>query len=752
MSTSASTKAAIIALALTATKATPTIELSAIEAMDHDGFLGTKVFYKLDAHNTRVLDGEKAREATAAKVAEVMGCDSAEQHSRLFRPAGKHEPAHARAGLHLWYQADCGGSALASMSAFAASTDPVIQAVAIVEPELKAEMKIESNDELLQSQDHYPPIKLYEAWEMTRGSSDVVVQVLDSGIDMSHEDLQLNIWTNPGEICGDGIDNDNNGYVDDCHGWNHADNNGDTLMGSSSHGTHCGGTISADTDNEIGVAGVAGGTPDAPGAKLMISVGFGNSVGGFAEALVYGADNGAQISSNSWGYTGPGYVDQAILDAIDYYNDKSLNGNVEGLVVFAAGNSNSEQDYYPGYYDGVVAVAALQDDGVRASFSNFGSWIDISAPGVGVLSTVAGGYDYYSGTSMACPHVSGVFALGLSANPALSKSELLNCATTTASSVDGSNPNYVGKLGAGLIDAQAFVSCAANGSPSPAPTYSMAPTTAAPSQAPTYSKAPTAGCGVCDQKLDLTIVTDNWASETTWTLKHVPTAPGCVISEAAGGPYENANTEYKHVLSTEICAGQKYTFEIFDTYGDGICCDWGEGSYTLKLNGAEIATGGAYGSGETFEFTAPDAPPPGDDEPALTWQPTPQPTRSPTVNPGQPAPAPTAPRDFARPGDVRLYSHKKMKSAMLASWVPGEDETSVKYAVQFKLRDTDAWIDDTPEGGADIDTDHDGRVYYVLAHPEIKCNAKYTVRVAQIGLAGGAPDFSEPSKNKKKKC
>jgi len=766
----------MIALALTATTATPTMELSQIEALEKDGLVGTKVFYKLEAHDARVTGGAKVREATAAKVAELLGCGSGGgEHSRLFRPAGKHETAHARAGLHLWYQAECGGSPLASMSAFAASSDPIVGAVAIVEPELKAELKVESNDEMLQSQSHYPAIKLYEAWDIERGSESVVVQVIDTGIDLSHEDLQLNIWTNPGEVCGDGIDNDDNGYVDDCHGYNHADNTGNNLMGDGSHGTHCGGTISADTDNEIGVAGVAGGTPDAPGVKLMISVVFGTtSVSGFAEALVYGADNGAAISSNSWGYTGPGFVDQAILDAIDYYNDKAANENVEGLVVFAAGNSNSEADYYPGYYDGVVAVAALQDDGVRASFSNYGSWIDISAPGVNVLSTVAGGYDYYSGTSMACPHMSGVYALGLSANPSISKSELLTCAATTASSVDAANPNYVGKLGAGLVDTYAFVSCVKNGAPSAAPTVSSAPTTAAPSRAPTHSQAPTAGCGVCNQKLDLTVVTDSYPAETTWSLKHVPTAPDCVLSEASGGPYEQAGTEYSHVLSTEICAGQTYTFEILDSYGDGICCTWGEGSYTLTLAGEDITTGGGFGSGETFVFTAPElgpvapsAAPVRSPTASPVLAPSAAPVRSPTASPvfgsptaspslrGEPSPAPTpSAHELPPPRDVKVYSHKKMKSAMLASWAAEPDGAAdaSKYRVQFREYEADSWIEDTPEGGAFIETDHDGRVYYVLAHPEIECDLKYEVRVARLDAAGGVSAFSEPSKKKQKKC
>ena len=163
------------------------------------------------------------------------------------------------------------------------------------------------NDPLFSSQSHYSSIALEAAWEITTGSPSAVVQVLDTGLDMAHEDLQNNIWQNPGETdCSNGLDDDGNGFIDDCHGYNHADGTGTDLLGDGSHGSHCAGTIAADSNNGIGVAGVAGGdgTPGS-GASLMISVGFGSTfTGGFAEALVYGADNGAQVSSNSSGRCG----------------------------------------------------------------------------------------------------------------------------------------------------------------------------------------------------------------------------------------------------------------------------------------------------------------------------------------------------------------------------------------------------------------------------------------------------------------
>jgi subtilisin family serine protease len=261
--------------------------------------------------------------------------------------------------------------------------------------------------------------------------------------------------------------------------------------------------VAADTNNDVGVSGVAGGdgSPDS-GAKLMVSVGFGQtSTGGFAEALVYGADNGAQISSNSWGYISSGVVEQAVLDAIDYYTDSSADGGegIEGIVVFAAGNDNSNADYYPGFYEKTVAVAATDNGGTRASFSNYGDWIDISAPGVSILSTIIGGYDWYSGTSMACPHVAGILALCLSVDPGLGRQDVLDRLYATADPLTAD-------LGAGMADAEAFVAQCANGAPSPKPTVSMRPTTAVPTPKPTVSVAPTRSCA-CEQALTITVVT-----------------------------------------------------------------------------------------------------------------------------------------------------------------------------------------------------------------------------------------------------
>jgi subtilisin family serine protease len=279
--------------------------------------------------------------------------------------------------------------------------------------------------------------------------------------------------------------------------YNHADNSGTDLEGDGSHGTHCAGTIAADNDNGVGVAGVAGGKGGASGASLMISTCFGaTNTDGFAEALVYGADNGAHVSSNSWGYTVAGAYESSVLDAIDYADDAGV------MIVFAAGNDGTDDDWYPAYYSTVIAVAAVDKDKTAAYFTNYGSWVDISGPGYPVLSTVfvdEGSYDYYSGTSMATPHVAGGLALAKSYMPSATSAEIVACLFSSALDIDSLNTNtYANKLGSGLMDIPAIFECLGTQSPtlSPAPTAQPIPSpTLSPVIPPTISPthAPTVG-------------------------------------------------------------------------------------------------------------------------------------------------------------------------------------------------------------------------------------------------------------------
>jgi subtilisin family serine protease len=271
-----------------------------------------------------------------------------------------------------------------------------------------------------------------EAWDVTRGSSNVVVGVIDTGIDFSHPDLAATQWTNPGETCTgcptDGIDNDSNGYADDWRGWDFANDDNDPFD-DNSHGTHVSGTIGATADDGVGVTGIA--SVKLLALKFLNANGSGTTADA-VRALNYANAAGVQLTNNSWG--GGGYS-QALRDAI-------READARGAVfVAAAGNDSTNNDvapHYPSNYDlpNVVSVAATTSTDALASFSNYGRGsVDLAAPGDNIYSTIpGGGYDWYSGTSMATPHVTGSLALTKSAFPTASgialKALLLERAST----------------------------------------------------------------------------------------------------------------------------------------------------------------------------------------------------------------------------------------------------------------------------------------------------------------------------------
>ena len=258
-----------------------------------------------------------------------------------------------------------------------------------------------------------------DAWKIQTGNGSdngPLIAVIDTGIDYNHPDLKANIWTNPGEIAGDGIDNDNNGVIDDVHGYNAFADNGDPMDGHS-HGTHCSGTIAGVGNNGQGVTGVM---QDANLMAVKIFSDSGRtSVDAIVRGIAYSAKMGADITSNSWGGGGRS---EAIYDAFRT-ND--------ALHVIAAGNSNydnDKRDNFPSNYDldNIVAVAATTPTDERASFSQWGAKnVDVAAPGKDIYSTVnGGGYASYSGTSMATPHVSGGAGLIMSEYPEASNAEI----------------------------------------------------------------------------------------------------------------------------------------------------------------------------------------------------------------------------------------------------------------------------------------------------------------------------------------
>ncbi|MBL3658830.1 S8 family serine peptidase [Fulvivirga sediminis] len=374
---------------------------------------------------------------------------------RMFRDAGKFEAKHRAHGLHLWYEIiyDKSTSRTASSASLSAVRSAYEALPDIQVAELILDKSIDyiddfsandyqamtkrfslengSNDPLFSEQWHYnntgqtggkpgADISLLEAWTEETGSSEVIVAVTDWSLDVNHEDLKANMWVNQGEIPGNGIDDDNNGFVDDVNGYDFGNNRGE-LVPYNSHGIHVAGTVAGVSNNATGVAGIAGGSGSGDGVRLMSCGVFSDeNRGGFAETYIYAADNGAVISQNSWNYTSAGAIEQSVLDAIDYFIAEAgydENGNPSGpmqggVVIFSAGNKGTDEEWWPGYYEPVVAVAATDHNDVRADFSNYGSWIDVSAPGVNVMSGFLDNeYNTASGTSMSCPHVSGVAAL-----------------------------------------------------------------------------------------------------------------------------------------------------------------------------------------------------------------------------------------------------------------------------------------------------------------------------------------------------
>ena len=270
------------------------------------------------------------------------------------------------------------------------------------------------------------------AWDIQTGSKNVIVAVIDTGVLWNNPDLADNIWTNEAEASGKaGIDDDNNGFIDDIHGYDFVNNKGDP-MDDHGHGSHCSGTIGAKGNDGKGVVGVNWDVR-IMGVKFLDAGGSG-SLENALKAIDYATKMGAKIMSNSWG--GGGFS-QTLKEAIDRSNAAGA------LFVAAAGNESNNNDANPSYpasYDipNVLSVAAVNNKGVMASFSNFGrSKVHVGAPGVNIVSTTTAGYESWSGTSMAAPHVTGIAALVLANEPNITGLELKARIIATAKPIAG---------------------------------------------------------------------------------------------------------------------------------------------------------------------------------------------------------------------------------------------------------------------------------------------------------------------------
>lgn len=285
-----------------------------------------------------------------------------------------------------------------------------------------------------------------DAWRICTGDPRVVVAIVDDCVQWDHPDLAANMWINEAELNGQsGKDDDGNGYKDDIYGYNFVTNTKlaiSTQGQASEHGTHVAGTVAAVNNNGIGVCGIAGGSGNNDGVKLMSCQIFYNGSGGTStttsRAITYAADNGASILQCSWGYPAGTFTsdsqyssyDSAERQAIDYFiSTKNCDALDGGIAIFAAGNDMTGMSGYPAAYRDYISVTAMSCDFTPAYYTNYGPGCNIAAPGGDqfqseietgteasmILSTILNGrYGYAQGTSMACPHVSGVAALGLS--------------------------------------------------------------------------------------------------------------------------------------------------------------------------------------------------------------------------------------------------------------------------------------------------------------------------------------------------
>jgi gliding motility-associated-like protein len=311
------------------------------------------------------------------------------------------------------------------------------------------------NDPLYTTQWNLSKIQADLAWNLSQGCTNVKVAVTDDGFLLTHEDL-INQWhINPGEIAGNGIDDDANGYIDDWRGWDAANNDNDPSATAPTnsfftHGTHVAGIIAGQTHNSKGIAAIGYNCKMIP---VKIGLSPNSSLTGAFQGLDYAVNaSGCDVINMSWGGGGWSATYQTLFNI----------AKAKGIIcVAAAGNSNTSTPMYPASYNHVISVAASASTDARASFSNFGSTIDVTAPGVGIPSCLAGATNAYgnlSGTSMASPLVAGLCALMKCYNP-MPADSIEACLKRTCDNINAQNPSFIGQLGAGRINAFQALQC-----------------------------------------------------------------------------------------------------------------------------------------------------------------------------------------------------------------------------------------------------------------------------------------------------